>query len=64
VWSGPWTSLTDRLGAPDDEASVADGGGLPAMEQVVIGDAPGQVNQTVTVTAGTLRAFRFRVRVI
>jgi hypothetical protein len=64
LWSGPWATLTDSVGAPDDAASVTDAGGLPTPERVSIGSGPGQPNQSVTVPPGTLRAFRFRVRVL
>jgi hypothetical protein len=63
IWAGAWTSLTDALGPPDDAGSVVDTGGPVDPDRVTVGAVPGQLNQTVDVPAGSLRAVRFRVRV-
>jgi len=63
IWAGPWSPLSDQLGAPDDAASFTDTGGPAAPDRLTVGAEPGQVNQQVTLPAGSLRAIRFRVRV-
>jgi len=62
-WAGTWTSLTDALGGPDDEASVLDTGGPPGLDHLAVGEVTGQVNQLLQIPARTQWAIRFRVTV-
>ena len=62
-WAGVWTTLTDALGAPDDEASVLDSGGTAGPDYLTVGEVTGQVNQPLQIPAQTQWAIRFRVRV-
>ena len=62
-WAGTWSSLTDMLGAPDDEASMVDSGGPPDLDRLAIGDVSGQANLPLSIPAQTQWAIRFRVRV-
>jgi hypothetical protein len=63
IWAGPWTPLTDQLGAPDDPASILDTGGPSSPDLITVGMETGQVNQRFTLPGGSLGAVRFRVRV-
>jgi len=58
-WAGTWTSLTDALGGPDDEASVLDTGGPPGLDHLAVGEVTGQVNQLLQIPARTQWAIRF-----
>ncbi|GMR17319.1 MAG: hypothetical protein BMS9Abin32_398 [Gammaproteobacteria bacterium] len=62
-WAGPWTPLTDSLGAPDDEASITDSGGPPGPDRITAGDVAVQSNLPLVIPARTQWAIRFRVRV-
>ena len=62
-WAGIWISLTDALGAPDDEASILDSGGPPGADRLTVGDVTGQANLPLSIPAQTQWAIRFRVRV-
>ena len=63
IWTGPWTTLSDAVGGPDDLASVTDSGGPPGLDRVTVGVVSTQANQTVDIPAGMLRAIRFLVTV-
>jgi hypothetical protein len=62
-WAGIWVALTDAVGAPDDEASVLDNAGPAGLDRLTVGEASGQVNQSLTIAARTQWAIRFRVTV-
>lgn len=64
IWAASWSPLSDALGAPDDAGSIADTGGGAGPDRVVFGAEPGQAGMPIDVPAGTLRAFRFHVRVM
>ena len=63
IWAGTWTTLTDIVGGPDDAGSSTDTGGAATADRITFGAVVGQVNQSVSVPASTLRAYRFRVTV-
>lgn len=63
IWTGSWTSITDDPGAPDDTGSVTDTGGAADRDRVTVGAVSGQANQVLNINSGTLRAYRFRVKV-
>ncbi len=63
IWAGLWSPLTDGLGGPDDLASITNSGGPVGLDRITIGAVPGQINQTLDITGGTLRAIRFVVTV-
>ena len=63
IWTGPWSSLTDALGVPDDSASAVDSGGPAGPDRITVGSVPGQANQPATIPGQTLRAIRFKVQV-
>lgn len=63
IWTGSWTSITDDPGAPDDTGSVTDTGGAADRDRVSVGAVSGQANQVLNINSGTLRAYRFRVKV-
>lgn len=63
IWAGSWTSLTDAVGAPDDEGSAVNTGGPPGLDRITFGADPTQTNARVDVPAGMLWAVRFQVRV-
>jgi hypothetical protein len=63
IWAGSWTPLSDALGSPDDLASFTDSGGSAELDRLTVGAAAGQSNQPLSITAHSLRAVRFRVRV-
>lgn len=63
IWTGSWTSISDDLGAPDDTGSVTDTGGAADRDRVTVGAVSGQANQVLNINSGTLRAYRFRVKV-
>ena len=63
IWAGPWTPLTDELGAPDDPASISDSGGLSTPDLLTVGMEAGQVNQRFTLPGSSIRAIRFKVTV-
>ncbi len=62
-WAGIWTTLTDALGGPDDEASVLDTGGPAGPDHLAVGEVTGQVNAPLQIPAQTQWAIRFRVTV-
>jgi hypothetical protein len=62
-WAGTWAPLTDALGAPDDEASVLDSAGAARLDQLTVGEVPGQANLSLAIAARTQWAIRFRVTV-
>ncbi|HMB69036.1 MAG TPA: hypothetical protein VKU85_06975, partial [bacterium] len=64
IWAGSWTPATDALGVPDDVASAMDTGGLSAPDRVTAGAVSSQSNVPLGIPAGSLRAVRFRVRVV
>ncbi len=63
IWNGPWTPVSDDLGAPDDIASITDTGGLPCRDKLTVGAVAGQANRTLNIPAASLQAIRFRARV-
>jgi len=63
LWAGPWTSLTDAVGAPDDVASITNTGGPAGADRVTVGAGPPQINQRMDLPANAIRAIRFRVKV-
>ena len=63
IWAGAWAALTDAVGGPDDIASFTDTGGPAGLDRLTVGAVPGQVNLTLDIPGGSLRAIRFRVTV-
>jgi hypothetical protein len=63
IWAGAWAVLTDAVGGPDDIASFTDTGGPAGLDRLTVGAVPGQVNLTLDIPGGSLRAVRFRVTV-
>jgi len=63
IWAGAWTPVTDAVAAPDDTGSITDSAAPAGLDRVTIGAVAGQANQVLNVSAGTLRAVRFRVTV-
>ena len=62
LWSAAWRSLTDQPGSMDSGSAV-DSGGDTGIDRITIGAHPDQTNQSVAVPAGSIVAYRFRVRV-
>ena len=63
IWLGTWTKLTDSL---DGDIGSAIDTSLPAdsnPDLITIGAEPSQPNSQLDISAGTLQAIRFRVRV-
>jgi uncharacterized repeat protein (TIGR01451 family) len=63
IWAGPWSPLTDVLGAPDDIGSIVDSGGPAGSDRWTIGAEAAQANQVIDVPANSLLACRIRVAV-
>lgn len=63
LWSGPWTPLSDALGAPDDIAAFTDSGGAVGADRFSAGAVTGQSNVNLDLPGNRLRAFRFQVTV-
>lgn len=63
LWGGVWTPLTDAIGSPDDIASVINTGGPDGLDQITVGDDPGQENKGINISGNTKRALRFKVTI-
>jgi hypothetical protein len=63
IWAGAWALLTDAVGGPDDIASFTDTAAPAGLDRLTVGAVTGQVNQTLDIPGGSLRAVRFRVTV-
>ena len=63
IWTGLWSTVSDALGVPDDTGSILDTGGPPGPDHLTVGATVGQANQNAAVSAGSMMAVRFMVRV-
>lgn len=61
-WLTPWTTISNSPG--DDIGSITDTAPTDGNSDLItLGDEPSQPNAQLDIPAGTLQAFRFRVRV-